>query len=253
VKLNRFLEAMERIAPRALALEFDNPGLLVEPDHDEINRVLVALDCSIAVAKEAAEWGADLVLTHHPLFFHPVSRMAYSSPETAAACLLLRNGIGLFAAHTNLDAATGGVNDSLCALLGIRDAIPFDEGVGRIGTLKTPVDGRTFQLDAERLLSTQAQFVGDPDKPVSRVAVMGGSGGSSILPAKELGADLLLTGELKHSDAIAAKTIGLNVIVAGHYETERVVLLPLIQRLQEAGFPVQYQVSRADVSPFVRL
>ena len=253
MKLNRFLEAMERIAPHSLALEFDNPGLLVEPDHDEINRVLVALDCSTAVAKEATEWGADLVLTHHPLFFHPVSCMAYSSPETAAACLLLRNGIGLFAAHTNLDAATGGVNDSLCALFGIRDAIPFDEGVGRIGTLKTPVDVRTFQLDAERLLSTQAQFVGDPEKPVSRVAVMGGSGGSSILPAKELGTDLLLTGELKHSDAIAAQTIGLNVIVAGHYETERVVLQPLIQRLQEAGFPVQYQVSRADVSPFVRL
>ena len=253
MKLARFLEAMERIAPRSLALEFDNPGLLVEPDHDEIARVLVALDCSTAVAKEAVEWGADLVLTHHPLFFHPVSRMAYSNPETAAACLLLRSGIGLFAAHTNLDAATGGVNDSLCALFGIRDAIPFDEGVGRIGTLKTPIDVRTFQLDAERLLDTQAQFVGDPEKPVSRVAVMGGSGGSSLLPAKELGADLLLTGELKHSDAIAAQTIGLNVIVAGHYETERVVLLPLIQRLQEAGFPVQYQVSRADVSPFVRL
>jgi putative NIF3 family GTP cyclohydrolase 1 type 2 len=82
---------------------------------------------------------------------------------------------------------------------------------------------------------------------------MGGSGGSSLLPAKELGADLLLTGELKHSDAIAAQAIGLNVIVAGHYETERVVLPPLIQRLQEAGFPVQYQLSRADVSPFVRL
>ena len=80
MKLNRFLEAMERIAPRALALEFDNPGLLVDPDHDEINRVLVALDCSTAVANEAADWGADLVLTHHPLFFHPVSRMAYSSP-----------------------------------------------------------------------------------------------------------------------------------------------------------------------------
>ena len=136
MKLNRFLEAMERIAPRALALEFDNPGLLVEPNHDENARVLVALDCSTAVAKEAAEWGADLVLTHHPLFFHPVSHMAYSDPESAAACLLIRNGIGLFAAHTNLDAATGGVNDTLCSLLGIREAIPFDEGVGRIGTRK---------------------------------------------------------------------------------------------------------------------
>jgi len=253
VKLNRFLEAMERIAPRALALEFDNPGLLIEPDHDEISRVLVALDCSTAVAKEAADWGADLVLAHHPLFFHPVSRMAYSSSDTAAACLLLRNGIGLFAAHTNLDAATDGVNDTLCSLLGIRDAIPFDEGVGRIGSLKADVDIRKFIYDIECTLETKVKLVGDASACVSHVAVMGGSGGSSLLPAKELGADLLLTGELKHSDAIAAQAIGLNVIVAGHYETERVVLQPLIQRLQEAGFPVQYQLSRADGSPFVRL
>lgn len=253
MKLAEFRAVMERIAPRELALEFDNPGLLVEPDHDEITRVLVALDCTTAVVREAVECGADLVLTHHPLFFHPVSRMAYSNPETAAACLLLRNGIGLFAAHTNLDAAAGGVNDTLCALLGVRDAIPFDEGVGRIGSLKTAVDARTFQSDVERILGTKALCVGDPARVVSRVAVMGGSGGSSLLPARELGAQVLLTGELKHSDAIAANAIGLNVVVAGHYETERVVLLPLIQRLQEARFPVQYQLSRADGSPFVRL
>ena len=85
MKLTDFTAAMERIAPREFALEYDNPGLLVEPDHGEISRVLVALDCTKAVAKEAAEWGADLVLTHHPLFFHLVQRMAYSDPATAGA------------------------------------------------------------------------------------------------------------------------------------------------------------------------
>lgn len=253
MKRSEFLAAMERIAPRELALEFDNPGLLVEPDHDEISRVLVALDCSTAVAKEAVEWGADLVLTHHPLFFHPVSHMAYSDPATAAACLLLRNGIGLFAAHTNLDAAKGGVNETLCERLGIRNAIPFDEGVGRVGTLGEPTTARAFAVVAERELQTSVCFAGDPDANVFRVAVMGGSGGSALLNAKAEGADLLLTGEVKNADAIDAGTIGLNLIVAGHYETECVVLSPLIQRLQEACFPVQYQLSRADGSPFVRL
>ena len=253
MKLSEFQAAMECIAPRELALEFDNPGLLVEPDHSEIARVLVALDCTMAVAEEAIEWGADLVLTHHPLFFHPVSHMAYSDPETTAACLLLRNGIGLFAAHTNLDAASGGVNDTLCELLDVRDTVPFDEGVGRIGTLREPTKLSEFTHQVDRILSSVSSVIGTPEAVVRRVAVMGGSGASAILIAKEHGADVLLTGELKHSDAISAKTIGLNVIAAGHYETERVVLEPLIQRLQEARFPVQYQLSRADGSPFVRL
>ena len=85
MKIQEFTAAMERIAPKELALEFDNPGLLIEPDHAEISRVLVALDCTKAVADEAAAWGADLVLTHHPLFFHPVQRLSYTDPATAAA------------------------------------------------------------------------------------------------------------------------------------------------------------------------
>ena len=253
MKLDDFLIAMERIAPRELALAFDNPGLLVEPDHEEISRVLVALDCTKAVAAEAIAWGADLVLTHHPLFFHPVSHMTYADPATTAACMLLRNGIGLFAAHTNLDAANGGVNDTICDLLGLKEVVPFDEGVGRVGMLRAGVTAREWIDDVEKGLKTKVRFVGDPSLQVHRVAVMGGSGASSILPAKAEGADVLLTGELKHSDAIDAMTIGLGLIVAGHYETERVVLEPLIQRLQKDCFTVQYQLSRADASPFVRL
>ena len=253
MKRSEWIAAMERIAPRELALDFDNPGLLVEPDHDAIARVLVALDCTKPVAEEAIEWGADLVLAHHPLFFHPVSHMAYSDPATAAACMLLRNGIGLFAAHTNLDAAKGGVNDTLCELLGLADLLPFDDGVGRIGKLKKDMEARAFVQLAERVLNTKAQYAGDPGAKISRVAVMGGSGASALLPAKAEGADVLLTGELKHADAIDALSIGLNLVVAGHYETERVVLEPLIQRLQNVCFDVQYQLSRADASPFVRL
>jgi dinuclear metal center YbgI/SA1388 family protein len=253
MKLNDFIAAMDRIAPRESALEFDNSGLLVEPDHDEIARVLVALDCTKAVAEEAAEWGADLVLTHHPLFFHPVKHMAYSDPATAAACALIRRGIGLFSAHTNLDAALGGVNDTLCALFGVRDAIPFDEGVGRVGILREATTLGEFARRAEELLYARASIVGDPMAPVRRVAFVGGSGGDSIKPAAAQRADVLLTGEVKHSDALDAKTIGLNLVVAGHDETERVVLEPLVRRLQNECFIVQYQLSRADGSPFVRL
>ncbi|HWQ06356.1 MAG TPA: Nif3-like dinuclear metal center hexameric protein [Feifaniaceae bacterium] len=253
MKLSDFTAVMERLAPADLALEFDNPGLLIEPDHGEIKRVLVALDCTKAVAEEAAELGADLVLTHHPLFFLPVQQLWYSAPETAAACVLVRHGIGLFSAHTNLDAAQGGVNDTLCERMGVLDTIPFDEGVGRVGTLKEPITLSEFASRAEQLLQTSVRIAGNPNAAVKRIAVMGGSGGSSIRPAADERADVLLTGEIKHSDAIDAVTLGLNVIVAGHYETECVVLEPLIRRLQNECFDVQYNLSRADANPFVRL
>lgn len=253
MKIQEFTAIMERIAPRDLALEFDNPGLLIEPDHDEIVHVLVALDCTKAVAEEAVKLGADLVLTHHPLFFHPVKHMKYSDPATVAACMLLRHGIGLFSAHTNLDAAHGGVNDTLCSLLGIRDAIPFDEGVGRVGVLKAPETLPSFAARVEEILNTRVQVTGDMESMVSRVAVMGGSGGDSIALAAGQGADVLLTGEVKHSDAIDAKTLGISLIVAGHYETEAVVLEPLMKRLQNDCLGVQYSLSRSDGSPFVRL
>jgi dinuclear metal center YbgI/SA1388 family protein len=253
MRLNEFVATMERIAPRELALDFDNPGLLVEPDHDEIRQILVALDCTKAVAEEAIELGADLVLAHHPLFFHPVRQMQYSDPATAAACVLLRRGIGMFAAHTNLDAAQGGVNDTLCELLGVTQTAPIDEGVGRFGTLAAKTPMADFLKRVERVLQTPVRFAGDRDAAVQRVAVLGGSGASAIREAAALGADVLLTGEVKHSDAIDARLLGLNLIVAGHYETERVVLEPLIRRLQNEGFDVKYSLSRVDASPFTRL
>ena len=111
MQLCDFLAQMEAVAPQALAMDFDNPGLLIGPEKQEIRKVLVAMDCSMATAQEAVDWGADLLLTHHPVFFGGVKAIRPDLPATAAPWLLLRHGIGLFAAHTNLDTAQGGVND----------------------------------------------------------------------------------------------------------------------------------------------
>lgn len=252
MKVSEFVGHMEGIAPRALAASFDNVGLIIEPDHDEVRRVLVALDCSVAVAEEAALMQADLVLTHHPLFFHPVQHMRYSDPATKAACILLRHGVGLFSAHTNLDAAQGGVNDVLCAMLHFHDVQPIDEGVARIGTLPAQTTLRELARTTERLLDTSARFVGAADMPVTRVAVLGGNGADAIPAAAEAGADAFVTGECKYASAMDALTVGIGVVAAGHYETERIVLIPLIERLQRVSNDVQYTLSRADTSPFAR-
>ncbi len=250
--LKDWLAVMEEIAPRALAADFDNVGLLVGTDRTDICQVLVALDCTPAVAREAVERGADLVLTHHPSFFSGVKRILPDDPDTAATFILLRGGVGHFVAHTNLDAATGGVNDVLCGLLGLAEAGPLPpDGLGRVGTLRGMTGLSDFSRRVARALNAPVRFTGDPQAIVRKVCVVGGSGGSELAQAAAAGADTFVTGELKHSAALAAGTLGVNCVVAGHYETEAVVLPNLIERLQAATNGVQYHLALADRSPFL--
>ena len=138
MKLQTFCETMERIAPKVLAFDYDHVGLLIGPDHEDVTRVLLALDLTEDVAKEAVDGHYDLVLTHHPIFWDPIKSISPDAHETAAAYLLIRHGIGHFAAHTNLDACAGGVNDVLAKLLGLEGlSMLSEEKIGRIGTLKS--------------------------------------------------------------------------------------------------------------------
>ncbi len=250
MKLKAFLAKMESIAPASLALDFDNVGLLIGPDHDEIKKVLVALDLNVHVAKEAIEGGYDLVLTHHPIFWDPVKSITPDCVETAAAYLLIRHGIGHFAAHTNLDACQGGVNDVLADLLGLHNVRPLPpEDLGRIGTLPAPMSFRSFDALCESKLMTVGRFVGDPDALVHTVAVIGGAGGGDVKAVKDAGCDTFVTGEMKHDQALSAQYLGLHCCVMGHYETEYPVLKPLITRLQSDENDVQYDLTHSGCAP----
>lgn len=252
--LKEFVRAMETIAPPSLALDLDNVGLLVGTERREIRNVLVALDCTMAVAQEAVERDVDLVLTHHPRFFTGVQRILPDEPETAPAYRLIQHNIAHFAAHTNLDAALGGVNDCLCEILGVLSAEPLaPENLGRIGTLAEPISLGAFCARIEKQLHTLALTNGDPKAAVFRVACIGGAGGGDVAAAVAAGADTFVTGEIKHHQALEAAYLGCNVIAAGHYETERVVLAPLIARLQQETIDVQYHLALSDVSPLARL
>ena len=241
-----FLNAMERIAPKELALEFDNPGLIVGTRKKEISRVLVALDCTVPVVREAARENCDLVLTHHPLLFRAVKHITPDDPVTAPVWELIRNDIAMFAAHTNLDSAEGGVNTALCRVLGIENEIPVPpENLCRVGELPEEMSFSEFAALAEKRLRTKVRVSGE-ERPVKRVMVCGGSGGSEYSLAAACGAQVLVTGECKHSDAIEASQLGVNVIVGGHYETESIVLPPLIERLRELTSGVDYVLSNSE-------
>lgn len=247
--LKDFLEAMEIIAPRSLALEFDNPGLIVGTERERISRVLIALDCTNAVVDEAVESNCDLVLTHHPLLFRAVKRIAPDDPVTAPVYRLIRHGIGMFAAHTNLDSAEGGVNTELCRILGIENEEPVPpENLCRVGSFKKPVPFSEIIKRVNERLHTFCRAAG-PEREIERVMVCGGSGGSEYPLAAECGAQLLITGECRHNEAIEAVHAGLNVIAAGHYETERIVLEPLKNRLEQLARGAEYVISSAEKNP----
>ncbi|HWR23933.1 MAG TPA: Nif3-like dinuclear metal center hexameric protein [Feifaniaceae bacterium] len=252
MELEALLPVLGRIAPPRLAEEWDNVGLLIEPEAADITRILVALDCTAEVVKEAREVNAQLVLTHHPLFFKPVRRILHSDPDTAAAYALIRSGIGLYAMHTNLDCAMGGVNDALASALGLADVRPLllpdlllseeTQGLGRVGNLKEQPSLGDFARQVGTDLDAAVRVAGERERVIRRVAVVGGSGGDYIRAAKAAGADVLVTGEVRHHQALEALFMGLGLVEAGHYETECVVLGPLIAGLQAALEEIQYKV-----------
>ena len=252
MELAKFCACMEEIAPRPLALDFDNVGLLVEPDHAEIRKVLIALDCTTVTAREAIDLGVDLLVTHHPQFFHGVKSIGFSSPVTGAAALLLRHGIGHYAAHTNLDAAEGGVNDTLAGFLGLQNAEPIPpENIGRVGVLPSPIKLSALVERCNALLNSRAAYTGDPDRLVSRIAVLGGAGGGDIEYARDAGAEAYITGEAKHNQILEAREMDLPLILCGHYETERVVLKSLQDRLQILAPDVQYYITLREKAPLL--
>lgn len=213
----------ERIPP-SLSCEWDNDGLMVCPDATRtVRRVL----CTLDVTDEAvayAEWGGfDLILSHHPLIFKPLGALTEDSHIARKVMRLVRAGISVISLHTRLDAATDGVNDRLCDLLGLFDVTPIEwhgECIARIGTLDEPMPLSDFAVLVKDTLDAPAVLVSHADRLVSRVALCGGDGRSFVRAAIEAGADTYVSGRIGYHEMTDAAELGINMIEAGHYYTE---------------------------------
>ena len=225
-------------APRELAAEWDNVGLLVGDPAQEVGKLLIALDITQEVAEEAVSAGAQMIVSHHPVMncaWHEVQTLRADDAQGRLLRYLVRHDLAACCMHTNLDAADGGVNDCLARALGLSDLSPLnEEKIGRVGTLSCEIPLEQFLHTVVKSLRCSGLRFRDGGKPVRRVAVGGGACRDYIPQALALGCDTFVTADLRYNDFL--DTHGLNLIDAGHYPTENVVC-EAVRAYLENAFP----------------
>lgn len=234
MNVKQLYDVLNEKIPPSLSCSWDNDGLMCCPDPErEVSRVLIALDVTGEVVDEAIDGGFDLVISHHPLIFHPIRSLTTDSGVGAKLINLVRAGVSVMSFHTRLDAVADGVNDQLAEALGLIDVEVFEDGdgtpLGRIGYLPEDMEVCELATRIKSALATPAVMVSGCGKRADRVAVVGGEGKSFIGAAKAAGADTFVSGRLGYNNMVEAEELGINLIEAGHFFTED----PVCDRIAE--------------------
>ncbi len=256
IYVQEIYNAIDRWAPFSTAMDFDNPGLLIGGPEQPVTGIVTTLDVTFEAISFAKSKGANLIISHHPVIFHGLKRISANS----MVYRLIQEGIAVISAHTNLDAAPDGVNDTLCAKLGLRDVTAFHplgagpQGpvfLGRLGALAQPVSALQLASLVKKALGRPAVGLVEGNGLIMRVAVCSGSGGDLWQDAKEAGAEALVTSEIKQNYAIDAQAVGFTMVDAGHYDTE-VIICKVIEKYLKDQFP-ELGVWSWEGSPTIRM
>ena len=246
------LNFVETLAPRAMKMDWDNVGLLCGSKSTSVTKVLVALDPFEHVCQEAAQWGAEVMVTHHPLIFKPLPSITDETTIGRGLMTLIKHDISAINAHTNLDQAPGGVNDVLAKKLALvnvevihscgvtQDGQPW--GLLRMGEVpQQPLDA--FLNRVKTLLDCEGLRYVDGGRPVRKVAVGGGACGDGWREALEAGCDTFVTSDIKYNQFWDARDAGLNLIDAGHFCTENPVVTVLAEKIAAAFPEIEVKIS----------
>lgn len=254
MKVKDIYHYINEIAPFDTALSYDNCGILLGNPDREVTKCLICLDVTEAVLEEAVQSGAQLIVSHHPVIFHPVKRILDSSLLSP----LIRQNIAVLSAHTNLDMAERGVNYQLALRCGlIADTlrkIPADpaqqaDGFGLAGSLPQSMTPSEFAAFVKQSLGIQRIKYTDGKKEIRTVAVSCGAGGFLLDTVIRSGIDALVTAELKHHELLAAEAAGLTAVDAGHFETEQIIKEPLRQMLADRFGEIDFFCAAEEKNP----
>lgn len=261
ININDLLMELRAIAPRELEEDWDNGGYQINMGSKVVNRVLVTLEITSGVIREAVEVGADFIVTHHPLFFNKLDVIDGNTVTGSYAINLIKNGITVYTAHTSFDSVFGGNNDYLADLLDLQKVrklkvwtpLGDKEIIGRMGSFHTPMTLQEAATLVERVLKLpeHVRTVGDKLMRIHTVGLCTGAGGSSIEAVIKNSCDLFITGDVKHNEAQIAKEMGLCVIDAGHFGTESIFVENFAEKLKKATREaVEVLEAKSVVNPF---
>lgn len=224
---------IDSFAPFSSAMSFDNPGMLVGDYATPVETVLLSLDITPTVIKEAAELGAQLIVSHHPVIFQPLKQLGSDS----APYLLAKLGIAAICAHTNLDMAAGGVNACLAERLQLGNLQMLKEyessGLPEalMGETLHPYSPREFAQFVKTVLHCDGLRYTDGGQAITKVGLCSGGGADLVYCAAQKGCQAFVTGESKHNILLDAENMGITMVDAGHFYTEDVVIMPLLNRM----------------------
>jgi dinuclear metal center YbgI/SA1388 family protein len=268
MKLHALVKTLNDLAPLQYAESWDNVGLLAGDPNEQVTKALLTVDMTLPVINEARAIGCQLVIAYHPPIFDGLKRINAYSPVGVA----LRHGIAIYSPHTALDAAIGGTNDYLADIAEMQTRAPIRPvskpgdhvnqaasaatnsidhiGMGRIGVV-APVTCAALIERVKHGLGIKKVLVAGPiDRTIEKVAVAAGAAGDLLKEARRLGADAVITGEVRHHDALAAAAAGVIVICTLHSCSERNALGPFRDRLSQRHPAVQFLASECDEDPF---
>lgn len=244
-KVREIVNYFTALVPPEMKMDFDNVGLLVGTNETEVTKALAALDITDEVIGEAIDGHAQIILSHHPLYFE-LKQVNDDTLTGRKIVRLLQHNISAFCQHTNLDSVPGGVNDALAAKLGVSvegwlDGPHFTKdgreyGMGRFGELAAPVRFGDYLAQVKSSLAGNGLRFWDAGRTVRKVALCGGSGGEFVETAARKGCDTLVTADVKYHQFLEARERGLNLIDADHFCTETVVI-PVLADMLKKGFP----------------
>lgn len=243
ISAGEIYDYIDSIAPFSTAMDFDNVGLLIGSRESSSELVILALDLTGEVLEEAVEKGAGIVVTHHPVIFSPLKKLSPDSIQYKA----VSRGITVICAHTDLDIAPGGVNDSLAAAIGVISENGTDEDCFLVGKIKESLSASELADRIIEALDCKGIRFTDRNGNISRVAVACGAGGGSIFAAAQAGADAFVTGEIKHHELIFARENNIAVFDLGHFRSEDHIMEILKNRLSSRFDNAVFEKAASDM------
>ncbi|MBE6064597.1 Nif3-like dinuclear metal center hexameric protein [Clostridium cochlearium] len=266
LKLKEIIEIIENeYAPLDFKLDFDNVGLMVGDVNENINSILVALDCTIRVIEEAKKLGCNLIITHHPILFKSPKSITTDTLLGKKIIELIKSNINVYSSHTNLDAVPEGINEIVMNVLGFKDYSIIEKnsmdfkgeevGIGRIVELEKEITLEELCYKVKNSLSIEnLRYAGEDNQLIKKIAVINGSGTDLLDSAKRLGTDCVITGDTTYHYVSDYAEEGIAIIDAGHFETEwpsmKVIAKRLEKKLNSIDKNIKLYISEESFSPY---